>query len=98
MPPDILKSPDPALSYAVLACPSLLMTVLQYCPDSKQQAQFVETLMQYKPDVCLDIMAVIAYGPQSILNAAGQILLHYFPLGNTGETSKAHLSFIHLFI
>ena len=61
------------------------MTVLQYCPDSKQQAQFVETLMLYKKNVCLDLLAVVAYGPQPILNAAGQILLHYYPLAYAGN-------------
>ncbi|XP_048586447.1 protein unc-79 homolog isoform X2 [Nematostella vectensis] len=80
----LLHPPPGRPSYASLACPSLIMTVLQHCPDSKQQAQFVEALMQCKPDVCMDLLAVVAYGPQPILNSAGQILLHYFPLWTQG--------------
>ena len=41
--------------------------------------------MRYKSDVSLDILAVVAYGPPAVLNYAGQILLHYFPLKNIGK-------------
>ena len=61
------------------------MSILQYCPDCKQHAQFVETLMRFKSDVCLDILAVLAYGPQPIINSAGQVLLHYYPLKDVGK-------------
>ena len=61
------------------------MSILQYCPDCKQHAQFVETLMRYKSDVCLDILAVLAYGPQPVINSAGQVLLHYYPLKDVGK-------------
>ena len=41
--------------------------------------------MRYKSDVCLDILGVLAYGPQPVINSAGQILLHYYPLKDVGE-------------
>ena len=40
--------------------------------------------MRYKSDVCLDILAVLAYGPQPVINSAAQILLHYYPLKDVG--------------
>ena len=81
----VLESDEAGLSYASLTCPALIMSILQYCPDCKQHAQFVETLMRYKRDVCLDILAVLAYGPQPIINSAGQVLLHYYPLKDVGK-------------
>lgn len=84
----VLESDDTGLSYASLSCPALIMSILQYCTDCKQHAQFVETLMRYKSDVCLDILAVLAYGPQPIINSAGQILLHYYPLKDVGKAGK----------
>ena len=80
----VLKPDENGLSYASLSCPSLIMSILQYCPDCKQHAQFVETLMRYKSNVCLDILAVLAYGPQPVINSAGQVLLHYYPLKDVG--------------
>ena len=44
--------------------------------------------MRYKSDVCLDILAVLAYGPQPIINSAGQVLLHYYPLKDVGKVDK----------
>lgn len=84
----VLESDEAGLSYASLTCPALIMSILQYCPDCKQHAQFVETLMRYKRDVCLDILAVLAYGPQPIINSAGQVLLHYYPLKDVGKANK----------
>ena len=84
----VLESDEAGLSYASLTCPALIMSILQYCPDCKQHAQFVETLMRFKSDVCLDILAVLAYGPQPIINSAGQILLHYYPLKDVGKADK----------
>ena len=81
----VLKPDKDGISYASLSCPAIIMSVLQYCPDCKQHAQFVETLMRYKSDVCLDILGVLAYGPQPVINSAGQILLHYYPLKDVGE-------------
>ena len=43
--------------------------------------------MRYKSDVCLDILAVLAYGPQPVINSAGQVLLHYYPLKDVGKAS-----------
>ena len=83
----VLESDEAGLSYASLTCPALIMSILQYCPDCKQHAQFVETLMRFKSDVCLDILAVLAYGPQPIINSAGQILLHYYPLKDVGKAT-----------
>jgi len=40
--------------------------------------------MRYKSNVCLDILAVLAYGPQPVINSAGQVLLHYYPLKDVG--------------
>ncbi|XP_074630271.1 protein unc-79 homolog isoform X2 [Acropora palmata] len=80
----VLKPDKDGISYASLSCPAIIMSVLQYCPDCKQHAQFVETLMRYKSDVCLDILGVLAYGPQPVINSAGQILLHYYPLKDVG--------------
>ncbi|XP_068682061.1 protein unc-79 homolog isoform X2 [Montipora foliosa] len=80
----VLKPDEGGQSYASLSCPALIMSILQYCPDCKQHAQFVETLMRYKSDVCLDILAVLAYGPQPVINSAGQVLLHYYPLKDVG--------------
>lgn len=80
----VLKPDENGLSYASLSCPSLIMSILQYCPDCKQHAQFVETLMRYKSNVCLNILAVLAYGPQPVINSAGQVLLHYYPLKDVG--------------
>ncbi|XP_067032005.1 protein unc-79 homolog isoform X2 [Acropora muricata] len=80
----VLRPEKDGISYASLSCPAIIMSVLQYCPDCKQHAQFVETLMRYKSDVCLDILGVLAYGPQPVINSAGQILLHYYPLKDVG--------------
>ncbi len=44
--------------------------------------------MRYKSDVCLDILAVLAYGPQPIINSAGQVLLHYYPLKDVGKADN----------
>ena len=41
--------------------------------------------MRFKSDVCLDILAVLAYGPQPIINSAGQVLLYYYPLKDVGK-------------
>lgn len=82
---DVLEPDEDGLCYASLSCPALIMSILQYCPDCKQHAQFVETLMRFKSDVCLDILAVLAYGPQPIINSAGQVLLYYYPLKDVGK-------------
>ena len=91
----VLKPDENGLSYASLSCPSLIMSIFQYCPDCKQHAQFVETLMRYKSNVCLDILAVLAYGPQPVINSAGQVLLHYYPLKDVGMVG--HLIMRHTF-
>ena len=44
--------------------------------------------MRYKSDVCLDILAVLAYGPQPVINSAGQVLLHYYPLKDVGKCNS----------
>ena len=90
----VLKPDENGLSYASLSCPSLIMSILQYCPDCKQHAQFVETLMRYKSNVCLDILAVLAYGPQPVINSAGQVLLHYYPLKDVGMFGYYETPFI----
>lgn len=82
---DVLEPDEDGLCYASLSCPALIMSILHYCPDCKQHAQFVETLMRFKSDVCLDILAVLAYGPQPIINSAGQVLLYYYPLKDVGK-------------
>ena len=32
---------------------------------------------------------MLAYGPQPVINSAGQILLHYYPLKDVGKSTQA---------
>ena len=50
--------------------------------------------MRYKSNVCLDILAVLAYGPQPVINSAGQVLLHYYPLKDVGMVGRYDTPFI----
>lgn len=50
--------------------------------------------MRYKSNVCLDILAVLAYGPQPVINSAGQVLLHYYPLKDVGMFGHYETPFI----
>ena len=61
------------------------MVVLQFCPTPKQHAQLLESLMRVKRDVCCDLLAVLSFGPQVVLNPAAQILLHYYPVTDIGK-------------
>ena len=72
-------------SYFALSCSSLIMSVLLYCNDPKEHAKFLETMMRFKKNVCLDLLAVMAYGPTEVLQPAVQLLFHYYPSIDVGE-------------
>lgn len=61
------------------------MSVLLYCNDPKEHAKFLETMMRFKKDVCLDLLAVMAYGPTEVLQPSVQLLFHYYPSIDVGE-------------
>jgi hypothetical protein len=61
------------------------MSVLLYCNDPKEHAKFLETMMRFKKNVCLDLLAVMAYGPAEVLQPAVQLLFHYYPSIDVGE-------------
>lgn len=77
--------------YAELNAPALIMTILQFCPNPKQHAQLLESLMRVKRDVCSDLLAVLAFAPQVVLNPAAQILLHYYPVTDIGKNDNLML-------
>ena len=61
------------------------MSVLLYCNDPKEHAKFLETMMRFKKNVCLDLLAVMAYGPSEVLQPSVQLLFHYYPSIDVGE-------------
>ena len=71
-------------SYFALSCSSLIMSVLLYCNDPKEHAKFLETMMRFKKNVCLDLLAVMAYGPTEVLQPSVQLLFHYYPSIDVG--------------
>ena len=61
------------------------MSVLLYCNDPKEHAKFLETMMRFKKNVCLDLLAVMAYGPTEVLQPSVQLLFHYYPSIDVGK-------------
>ncbi|XP_046839871.1 protein unc-79 homolog isoform X2 [Xenia sp. Carnegie-2017] len=73
------SSGDNSDSHFALSCSSLIMSVLLCCNDPKEHAKFLETMMRFKKNVCLDLLAVMAYGPTEVLQPSVQLLFHYYP-------------------
>lgn len=69
-----------------LSCSSLIISVLLNCNDPKEHAKFLETMMRFKKNICLDLLAVIAYGPFEVLQPSVQLLFHYYPSIDVGES------------
>ena len=67
-----------------LSSPGLLLTIFQSCTDQSLFLRIVETLMAYKKNVCGDLLYVMAYGTQEVLEPAIHMLNRYFPAVEIG--------------
>ncbi|XP_065069505.1 protein unc-79 homolog [Rhopilema esculentum] len=71
-----------------LSSPGLLLTIFQSCTDQSLFLRIVETLMAYKKNVCGDLLYVMAYGTQEVLEPAIHMLNRYFPAVEIGTVME----------